>query len=186
MAELNTAESHKKGPKKVRGKKMSTRIDMTPMVDLAFLLVTFFIFTTTFSKPKVMEVVVPDKKIDTANVPKVSKDEALTIMLGNNGRVFYYFGIAKADSMPTIENTSFAPTGIRKILSDFNDKVIAAQKANYPDKPAKGPTVLIKPLPTSKYSSLVAILDEMKITNIQIYALVDIQKYEADAISDIK
>jgi biopolymer transport protein ExbD len=186
MAELSTSESHKKGPKKVRGKKMSTRIDMTPMVDLAFLLVTFFIFTSTFSKPKVMEVVVPEKNKDTTNLPKVAAKEALTIMLGDNGKVFYYFGLAKPDSMPTIENTNFSPTGIRKVLNDFNDKTIANQKAAHPDKPAKGPVVLIKPLSTSKYSSLVAILDEMKITNIQIYALVDIQPYEADAIKGIQ
>src|SRR5579862_4269622 len=108
MAELNTAESHKKGPKKVRGKKMSTRIDMTPMVDLAFLLVTFFIFTTTFSQPKIMEVVVPEKPKDNKDSSKVDKHEALTIILADKDKVFYYFGVPKADSMPEILNTNFS------------------------------------------------------------------------------
>ncbi len=144
MAELNTSESHKKGPKKVRAKKVSTRIDMTPMVDLAFLLVTFFIFTSTFSKPKVMEVVVPDKK-DTTKQTKVDKKTAITILLGNNNTVYYYIGLPDSVTATNLQNSNFSPSGIRKVLTVFDSTVIAYQKNLYPDKPAKGPVVLIKP-----------------------------------------
>ncbi len=64
MAEMQTSDSgsHKKGSKKVRTKKMSTRVDLTAMVDLGFLLITFFMLATTMNKPKTMEVNKPAKE----------------------------------------------------------------------------------------------------------------------------
>lgn len=181
MAELNTAESHKKGPKKVRGKKMSTRIDMTPMVDLAFLLVTFFIFTSSFSKPKIMEVVVPDKK-DTTKT-KVDKRTVITIIVGNDNKLFYYKGLPDSANAMNIQNTDFSTNGIRRLLIDFDSTVRIYQRNLYPDKPPKGAVVLIKPLPTSKYSSLVSLIDEMKITHVGTYALMDITPSELKMVS---
>src|SRR6185295_15634371 len=108
MAELGeSGDVHKgKGKKRggVRAKKMSTRIDMTPMVDLGFLLVTFFILTTTMSKPKAMQIVMPDKEVkDSTQMSKVRESEAMTILLGSNDRVFYYYGIQE----PQIQATNY-------------------------------------------------------------------------------
>src|SRR5437870_12175638 len=96
MAELEeSGDVHKERGKKrggVRAKKMSTRIDMTPMVDLGFLLVTFFILTTTMQKPKAMTVVMPDPTKDTTQQTKLRASEAMTVLLGSNDHIFYYFG----------------------------------------------------------------------------------------------
>src|SRR6201986_4690536 len=97
MAELDTSGGgHKKGPGVKKGKKLSTRIDLTPMVDLGFLLITFFMFTTTLAKPKTMEINMPYKdpnlKIEDQN--KIKNSVALTILLSKNHRIFYYEGMA--------------------------------------------------------------------------------------------
>src|SRR6185295_3152991 len=102
MAELGeSGDVHSGRGKKrggVRAKKMSTRIDMTPMVDLGFLLVTFFILTTTMSKPKAMQVVMPDKEVkNEEEKSKIRASEAMTILLGANDRIFYYYGGAEGE-----------------------------------------------------------------------------------------
>ena len=171
MAELSTSESH--GKKKgggVRAKKMSTRIDMTPMVDLAFLLVTFFMLTTTFSKPTAMNLVMPDddKTIKEDDKNKVKASEALTIILGKDDRIFYYEGLPSADVALNIQVSSYGADKIRKVLRDKRLSVMASQPADKKD----GPVVLIKPLTISRYQNLVDILDDMKICDIQRYAIV--------------
>src|ERR1700729_407788 len=125
MAELN--EQHGGGHKKkggVRSKKMSTKIDMTPMVDLAFLLVTFFMLTTTFSKPQVMQLALPQKPKPTdPKPPELRASEALTLVLGENHRIFYYFGEPdSANRVPKILMTNFSDNGLRPILENFNAK----------------------------------------------------------------
>jgi len=171
MAELNTSESH--GKKKgggVRAKKMSTRIDMTPMVDLAFLLVTFFMLTTTFSKPTAMNLVMPDddKTIKEDDKNKVKASEALTIILGKDDHVFYYEGLPSEDATLSMQSTGYGADKIRKVLRDKRSAVLATQPADKQD----GPVVLIKPLQESRYQNLVDILDDMKICDIQRYAIV--------------
>ena len=173
MAELEeSGDIHSDRGKKrggVRAKKLSTRIDMTPMVDLGFLLVTFFILTTTMQKPKAMQVVMPDpdEKIDTTKIPDY---EAVTLILGEKNRIFYYFGI---DS-PKVEVAKYS--NITKILIDRNQEVkeLQAQKA----KEQKGATILIKPTDKSTYENVVDILDEMKISAIGRYAIVDVTEDE--------
>ncbi len=183
MAELQSGGDGHKGKKRggVRAKKMSTRIDMTPMVDLGFLLVTFFILTTTMSKPKAMQVVMPDKKvIDSTQMSKIRESEAMTILLGSNDRIFYYYG----QSEPKVEVTYF--TKIRKILIEKNKEVLALQQQNgWKPKTAteyNGVYIGIKPTDESKYENLVNMLDEMKIVGIKSYAIIDATPEELEML----
>ena len=175
MAELQGGDDGHKGKKRggVRAKKMSTRIDMTPMVDLGFLLVTFFILTTTMSKPKAMQVVMPDKKEkNPENQTKIRASEVTTFLLGSNDRIFYYNGDTSA---PKIEVTYFSK--VRKFIIDRNKEVLELQqRMGWKAKTAaeyNGVYVLIKPNDESKYENLVNFLDEMKITKIKSYAIID-------------
>ncbi|MCS6917438.1 MAG: biopolymer transporter ExbD [Chitinophagales bacterium] len=169
MAEmLEGGDSGHHGKKRggVRAKKLSTRVDMTPLVDLGFLLVTFFILTTTMTKPKAMQVVMPEKDVkDTAQMSKIRESESMTILLGGNDRIYYYFGINE----PKIEVANF--NNIRKIIQDRNREVLALQQANG-WKP-NGVYIGIKPTDESRYQNLVDMLDEMKINDIKSYAIVD-------------
>lgn len=171
--DVHSGKGRKRGG--VRAKKMSTRIDMTPMVDLGFLLVTFFILTTTMSKPKAMQVVMPEKDIkDSTQMSKIRESEAMTILLGANDRVFYYYGLSK----PEVEVTNF--NKIRKILIDKNKEILALQHANgWKDN---GVYIGIKPTDDSKYENLVNMLDEMKITGIKSYAIIDPSKEELEML----
>ena len=178
MAELGeSGDVHSGRGKKrggVRAKKMSTRIDMTPMVDLGFLLVTFFILTTTMQKPKAMTVVMPDPVKDTAQQNKLRASEAMTLLLGKNDRIFYYYGQdSSGEGGPQMEVANYK--SIRKILIDRNQFVmnLQQQKGWLVNGAANGVVVLIKPTDSSKYENTVNILDEMKITKIKSYAIVD-------------
>src|SRR5438270_13700667 len=101
MAEVNTGGGEK-GNKK--SKKVSTKIDMTPMVDLAFLLITFFMLTTTFNKPQTMEVNMPDKNDKKKEAP-IKASHAITIILGENDKIFWFQG--EEESLPTVNTTDF-------------------------------------------------------------------------------
>ncbi|WP_046246908.1 ExbD/TolR family protein [Hymenobacter terrenus] len=161
MAEIQqqAAGSHK-GSKR-RAKKMSTRIDMTPMVDLAFLLLTFFMLTTTFAKPYTLELQMPVKDVETP----VAQSGAMTIILGKGHQVHYFFGLNapkdKTIAAPELKTTTFAADGIRQVLLQRHQQ-----------QPKM--VVLIKPSAESKYQDMVDILDEMSITHQQKYALVKI------------
>lgn len=168
MAEINTGGGggHKKGGK-VRSKKQSTKIDMTPMVDLAFLLLTFFMLATTFNKPKTMELVLPEKPKPEDAPPKVNEKNVLTLLLAKNNKVVWYIGVT--DPQPTV--TGFSKTGIRKVLLEKQAEI------------GKKFVVLIKPSDGSTYRNVVDILDEMAITNIRSYALVDIDPADKDLLA---
>jgi biopolymer transport protein ExbD len=183
MAELDTSSSggHKKGPGVKKGKKLSTRIDLTPMVDLGFLLITFFMYTTTMAKPKTMEINMPykDPNLKIEDQTKIKESVALTVLLSKDHRVYYYEGIgSNPDKAPDIKITYFKPTkGIR-------DEIIAKRKMvdDLKRTGALGPkdetTVLIKPDTTSTYADLLNMLDEMNINDIKVYAIVDITDLE--------
>lgn len=183
MAEMDTSSSggHKKGPGVKKGKKLSTRIDLTPMVDLGFLLITFFMYTTTMAKPKTMEINMPFKdpnmKIEEMN--KIKNSVALTVLLSKSHRVYYYEGIGDDPSKaPDLKVTYFSQkNGIRdEIIS--KKKSVDAMKAAGTLGPKDQTTVLIKPDTTCTYSDMVNILDEMNINDIKVYAIIDISDVE--------
>lgn len=174
MAELEQKQAGgKKGKKKGR-KKMSTRIDLTPMVDLGFLLVTFFMLTTTFSKPQTMEINLPVKpkgevKEEEQNALKASK--ALTILIGKDNKLFTYLGLATEPiEGPTL--TNYSADGIRKILQEKKNMI--------PEM-----VVLIKPTNDAVYKNVVDILDEMNISDIKRYALVEITTMDLELIKNL-
>ncbi len=202
MAEINTEG---KGGKHKGSKKISTRVDLTPMVDLAFLLITFFMLTTSMLKPQTMELAMPSKE-KTTEPPALKKSLAVTIMLGKNNKIFYFFGAKdeKTGVDPTIETTDFGPNGIRKVLLDRNKPIIAKisdlKKQNKDklisddtlkvrigrEKSAKdAPMVLIKATDDSSYKNLVDILDEMMICNIGKYAIIDITPDDLEKIKTL-
>ena len=151
-----------KAGKKPRARKHSFHLDMTPMVDLAFLLLTFFMLTTTFAKGRVMQLTMPVPDEHHLEIPS---HNAMTIVLGKNHQVHYYFGLnAPADPsvpVPQLHTTNFGPQGIRQAL--------LARRKQLPE-----PAILIKPSTESAYQDMVDILDEMNITSQKKYALVAI------------
>jgi biopolymer transport protein ExbD len=162
MAEMDTSGGggHKKGPGVKKSKKLSTRVDLTPMVDLGFLLITFFIFTTTMSQPTAMKLYLPkDVKSDEQN--KVKNSAVITLMLGKNDVIYYYEG----DSAATLK-----PTDFKKV----RDIVIDKKRRTDP----KDFVVVIKPTVDATYKNTINILDEMTIDGIKRYAMVDISPDE--------
>lgn len=156
----------KKKGGKIRSKKTSTKIDMTPMVDLAFLLLTFFVMTTTLNKPQTMEITMPED--DDEKPPKVNEKHVLTLVMGKDDKIFWYIGITD----PEVKVTNFSNKGIRKLLLE--------KKRDIPKL-----IVLIKSLDESKYKNMVDILDEMNINSIQRYAIVDVTPTDKELIKDV-
>lgn len=158
------------------GKKGAPAIDMTPMVDLGFLLITFFMLATTFSKPKTMEIIKPAKdNPDQPDIaPKVNVERVLSILLGENDKVYFYQVAAEADqSKPLqVDSTDFSAAGVRAIVKDRQSQV--KQKFGSADTLV----VLIKGMPKANYKNFVDIIDEMRITGVKQYALVDRDKVD--------
>jgi biopolymer transport protein ExbD len=169
MAELDTSGGGKHKGGKVRSKKASTRVDLTAMVDLAFLLITFFMLTTTLAKKKEMDMVMPDNSVKTANLP-VAATRTMTIVLGSHHKVEWYMG-EPGKSAPTVDN--FGKDGLRKAMIE-NSKNVAATHA----APDNTMIVLIHPSAKSTYEDFVSALDEISITNIQSYGIVNILPIE--------
>lgn len=207
MAEIIQEEKGKKGGKR-RPKKQSTRIDMTPMVDLMCLLITFFMLTTAFSKPKIMVITMPEKdKLDQPkDQPKIPAWRTLNILLTDKDVVYFYVGNAdpKKPPLPVLAKSDFSKNGIRKVLLEknkdlftqivtFREKrqsgklVVADTTADQEIKKMKkndmkGPIVLIKADDKAKYKDIVDIIDEMAICNIASYAIVDILPIELELL----
>lgn len=188
MAEIaqDSGGGHKKGGK-VRSKKMSTRIDFTPMVDLGFLLITFFMLTTTLAKPQIMALVMPEKDVDIKERDPVKESKVLTIILGKDDKVYYYEGITE----PKLDSTDFSAEGIRRVILDKQVKVKEQfGEEEFEDfktkEPRKGSmlNVLIKPTKDAKYKNLVDVLDEMSITKVRYYVILDVSKLEEEFIKD--
>lgn len=212
MAEVQQQESSKGGKhSKVRAKKASTHIDMTPMVDLAFLLLTFFIMTTTFSKPKTMDITMPIKDKKEENQTKVPASQTMSLILTADNKIIWYFGEDDPTKPPATTMATFSQTGensIHKILLEKNalvnnqvlavedsvkrgliedkEDVIKAHKAAVKAAEKKGLIVLIKPDDESKYNNLVDILDEMLICNVARYAIVDLSDSEKELVKNTK
>lgn len=169
MAELNTGDGGgKKGSGKVRSKKQNSKVDLTAMVDLAFLLITFFMLTTTLSKPQSMNLGLPDKDPNEKTPPvKVDENRTMTILLGENNKLVRYVGLLNKP-LAAPKDFEYGKDGIRKELLDRKEKVL-----QYTGNKDKGMIVIIKPSKKSKYRNLVDILDEMAIVNVPTYAIVN-------------
>jgi biopolymer transport protein ExbD len=168
MAEMNVPESGaKKGKKKVRSKKMSTRVDLTAMVDLGFLLITFFMLATTFNKPKTMEVNKPAKDDKQIDQPAIKMSKTVSLLLGNNNKVYWYVSPDEITAETTLEldSVDYGPNGVRKVIQ----RRIKEVHEMWTD--TTNLFVMIKPLPSSKYKNIVDILDEMTISNVKTYAI---------------
>jgi biopolymer transport protein ExbD len=190
MAEIIQEDKHKGGKKKP--KKHSTAIDMTPMVDLMCLLITFFMLTTAFAKPKVMEIALPEKikKNEKVEPPKIAESRTLN----------------KADpaALVPLQETNFSATGIRQVLLDRNRALfkkieafkgdVIAGKINIKQDSLQsairqlkknddtGPIVLIKFYKKAKYKNFVDIIDEMSIVGIAIYIVTDLDWLEQNMV----
>lgn len=156
MAEMEVKESSKKGPGVKKSKKHSTRVDLTPMVDLGFLLITFFIFTTTVSQPTSMNLNMPKDTKDPNQDTKVKESGSLTLILGKANEIYYYFGNDPA----TMQSVGYK--GVR-------DVILKKKKST----PANDLFIIIKPDKDATYKNAVDILDEMDINDISRYAMVD-------------
>lgn len=156
MAELDTSSGGGKGGK-VRSKKQSTRVDLTAMVDLAFLLITFFMLTTSLSKPLAMDIAKPDKDEKNENKLELRQSQTMTILLGKKNQVMWYMGEA-GKSQPNIEGFG----AIRKSLLDNKRKVKEAT--------GKDIIVIVRPTDGSTYKNFVDIMDELNITKTNVNA----------------
>lgn len=170
MAELNSSPQN--GGGKHKRKKINARVDLTAMVDLAFLLITFFIMTTTLAKPKAMDLTMPDNSSpQETNVPA---SRTLTVVLGKDNKAMYFLGeLKKPIIAPSV--TDFGANGIRKAIMETNKRVHESS--------GKSMIVLVKPSDKSQYSNLVSTLDELAITGIQQYAIVDIKPEDVDVLN---
>jgi len=211
MSEVQQQEGSDKGGKhkKVRAKKSSTHIDMTPMVDLAFLLLTFFILTTTFSRPKTMDITMPVKEKKEEERTKIKASLAMSILLTENDKIIWYMGIDSAGAPPETNIADFSISGARSIhkvllernklvydqvrmvedsvkkgLIPDNEDEIKKHKAQVKAAEKEGLIVLIKPDEKARYKNLVDILDEMLICNVGRYAIVDLTDSEKELIKN--
>ncbi|HEY6142254.1 MAG TPA: biopolymer transporter ExbD [Flavobacterium sp.] len=170
MAELNTGDGGGGKDKKVRSKKQNSKVDLTAMVDLAFLLITFFMLTTTLSKPQSMNLGLPDKQDDPSEKPiKVDENRTMTILLGDNDKLVRYVGLLAtpvAGGAP--KDFAYGKEGIRGELISRKASVL-----KYTGDSKKGMIVIIKPSKKSNYRNLVDILDEMAIVDVPTYAIVN-------------
>lgn len=193
-AEVQDSGSKKKG-KGSKQKKMSVRVDFTPMVDMNMLLITFFMLCTSLSKPQTMEISMPsnDKNITEEQQSKVKASQAITLLLGADDRLFYYEGLPNED-YSNLTEISYKPDGLRgmllkknaaavrkveelklqklnlKISQDEFDKQLAEIKGG-----KETPTIIIKALDDSNYMNLIDALDEMQICNIGKYVITDVE-----------
>ncbi|MEN2402984.1 biopolymer transporter ExbD [Flavobacterium sp. MC2016-06] len=158
--------------KKVRSKKLSTRVDLTAMVSVSFLLIIFFMVTTELAKPKILDLNQGDNGCcDCPRYPEgYGENRSLTILLGENNKLVYFVGLV-ASPIKEPQKTIYGKDGIRKELL-LRNKSLLAYSAKL-GKPKRGIVVIIKPSKKSNYGNLVDILDEMKITGINSYAIVD-------------
>jgi biopolymer transport protein ExbD len=190
---------------KKRAKKHSSHVDMTPMVDLGFLLLTFFVLTTQFSKPKTMEINMPVEPKDTTNRMKVDDETALTLLITDKSdKIYYYSGKFKPET-DIIKSTNYSRIGIRKVFRERNetiikqvkelqDKLISHQIADTTYKrlvvgikgDRKATFVIVKMDDKAKYKSMIDVVDELNLADIGKYALVDISPAEKELLKFFK
>ncbi len=209
MAEIIANEGGGKHKGKRRAKKLSTHIDMTPMVDLACLMLTFFMLTTAFAKPKIFEIVMPDKTPPKEKPPEVPSKRVVNFILDENNKVYWYNGMIKdPKNLPQLYETDYSKDGIRKIILNRNKDIfnqieqlrqdvlsnklkISRDSLTNLEKVVKrndkeGPIFMIKATDKAKYGNFVDIIDEMAITNAAHYAVTDLNNYEKKMLDAVK
>lgn len=198
MASIDTGaeQGGKKGPGVKKAKKLSTRVDMTPMVDLGFLLITFFVFTATMSSPTTLDLNMPKDIKKQEDQTEVKESSVLTVMLGKADQVYYYEGKLVVDATGNnFKQTTFK--GIRDIIINKKKEVMdryyqrpdpeCEAKARAEGKPVsncadKDFVVIIKPSDDATYRNTVDMLDEMTINQVRTYAMVKIADVEYELI----
>ena len=191
MADIQEKDS---GKKKGKQKKINTRLDFTPMVDMNMLLITFFMLCTSLSKPQTMEISMPtNDKVSEEEQTKVQASRAITLILGDEGKVYYYTGEPDYRDYNSLKRTSYDADGLRALLLQRNSTVMEKMRelkrqkeerklsdeefktqASEIKKDKSYPVVMIKATDGANYKNLIDALDEMQICNISKYAIVDI------------
>lgn len=157
------------------------------------LLITFFMFCTTLSKPQVMNLVMPtkDTNVNEENRTKADEAKTVTLLLAGDNVVYYYHGKPDYEDYTSLKTTDYTPEGLRSMLVKHNAKVVSDIKELRDKKNAKeiseevfkteaskirdakgGRVVVIKPTDLCSYKNLVDVLDEMQICSIGLYAIV--------------
>lgn len=193
MAEIQ--ENNNKEKKGNKQKKMNIRVDFTPMVDMNMLLITFFMLCTSLSKPQTMEISMPsnDKNITEEQQNKVKSSQALTLLLAEDGKLYYYEGEPDYKNYSSLKETTYDANGLRKLLLSKNYEAVKKvrelkekkARLEISDEECKQeiasiksgkdtPTVIIKATDKSTYKNLIDALDEMQICSIGKYVIVDI------------
>ena len=193
MAEIQ--ENNNKEKKGNKQKKMNIRVDFTPMVDMNMLLITFFMLCTSLSKPQTMEISMPsnDKNITEEQQNKVKASQALTLLLAEDGKLYYYEGEPDYKNYSSLKETTSDANGLRKLLLNKNYEAVKKvrelkekkARLEISDEECKQeiasvksgkdtPTVIIKATDKSTYKNLIDALDEMQICSIGKYVIVDI------------
>lgn len=192
-----SSSSHKKGPGVKKAKKLSTRVDMTPMVDLGFLLITFFIFTATLNSPATMDLNMPKDTEKKEDETKIKQSGALTVMLGKDNGVYFYEG----ELLP--DGSNFKPATFKTIRAEIIRKKAEVIKNHQHDDKCqevkdkakkfgdpkwetadldKDFFVVIKPNEEATYKNTVDMLDEMTINKVKRFSMIKISKTEDDLI----
>ena len=166
MAEIQQSETRtSKGVR--RSKKRSTKVDLTPMVDLGFLLITFFVFTTSLSTPMVMKLTLPSD--EPADIPTTAAaGKTISLLLSGNSKIYYYSG----DSTGNMHITEYSAAGLRSVI--VNKKALVQKRYGDADETI----VLIKPTTGATYGNIVDALDEMQINQVARYVLMDATENE--------
>jgi biopolymer transport protein ExbD len=149
-----------------RTKRQSTKVDLTAMVDLGFLLITFFMLATTMFEPKIIEVLKPEK--NTTITQDVMASKTLTLMLAENNKVYWYHGLADEDNINfRLDSCGYDINGLRSVIMNRQKEVEVKHK----DKSQM--FVIIKPLKGSALQNIVDVFDEISICNVKRYAIAD-------------
>jgi biopolymer transport protein ExbD len=154
-----------------RMKRHNLKVDMTPMVDLGFLLIAFFVITTELSKPTVMNLAMPKDGINS----DLACSKALTVLLDNNKIYYYQCDWDKAEKEGMIFTTNFSAKGLRRIINEKQRELDSRQLAGRDEL-----MLLIKPASSASYKNVVDVLDEATISIVKKYAIVPLSAGEQD------
>lgn len=199
MANIDT--NNAKGDRKGKPQRKTLRVDFTPMVDMNMLLITFFMFTTTLAIPQIMQVAMPS---DADNpLIKAPASKSITVILGEQDKVFYYWGEADYENYTSLKDTDYK--GLRDMLVERNafslnkisklrlqqakdeiSEVDFQKQMEEINKSKDGLIVMIKPTPESNYKNVVDALDEMQIAGIGKYMIRGLEESDHFLMENLK